>query len=62
MNLIEYIEIRSSYFLTGILDKSILFKELSFKPYPNQTILNFKIKNDICYIILPGNDTLRKKS
>ncbi|CAD8117894.1 unnamed protein product [Paramecium sonneborni] len=62
MNLLEYMEIRSSDFLTGILDKSNLFKELSLKPYPNQTILNFKNKNDIYYLILPGNDTLRKKS
>ncbi|CAD8113827.1 unnamed protein product [Paramecium sonneborni] len=62
MNLIEYVEIRSTDFVTGILDKSVLFKELSFKPYPNQTVLEFKNKNDTCYLILPGNDILRQKS
>ncbi|CAD8192500.1 unnamed protein product [Paramecium octaurelia] len=62
MNLIEYIQIKEQSFTTHILDKNNLYKDLSFKPYPGQTILNFKNVNDILYLILPGNDVLRKKA
>ncbi|CAD8106624.1 unnamed protein product [Paramecium primaurelia] len=62
MNLIEYMEIRDQQFTTGILDKSNLFKDISFKPFPGQTILSTNQQNDMLYLILPGNDALRKKS
>ncbi|CAK59875.1 unnamed protein product (macronuclear) [Paramecium tetraurelia] len=62
MNLVEYMEIKETSFSSCIIDKNNLYKDLSFKPYPGQTILNFKIQNDILYLILPGNDVLRQKA
>ncbi|CAD8146913.1 unnamed protein product [Paramecium octaurelia] len=62
MNIIEVVilNLQNNKFCSFLLNKQSIGKFSSLKPWPYQTVLEGNLNNACCYLILNGNQTIKK--